>query len=59
LLYPIIQGADDWIKWTLAFAFKCCGEELRQPNERSIACIEIERSASNSEHPTVKTMLAR
>ena len=29
LLYPSIQGADDWIEWTLAFAFNRCGEELR------------------------------
>jgi hypothetical protein len=42
-----------------ALGSKCCGEELRQSNERSIARIEIERSASNSEHPAVKAMLAR
>jgi hypothetical protein len=51
MLYSSIQGVDDWIEWTFAFAYKCCGEELRQSNERSIPCIEIERSASNSEHP--------
>jgi hypothetical protein len=59
MLYPSIQSADDWIEWALALAFNRCGEELRQSNERSIPCIEIERSASNSEHPAVKAMLAR
>lgn len=59
MLYPSIQSADDWIEWTLAFAFECCCEELGQSNERSIAFIEIERSASNSEHQAVKAMLAR
>ncbi len=59
MLYPSIQSAYDWIECTLALAFKCCGEELRQFNERSIACIEIERSASNSEHPAVKATLAQ
>jgi hypothetical protein len=56
VLYPSIQSADDCIEWA---AFKCFGEELRQFSKCSIAYIEIERSASNSEHPAVKAMLAQ
>jgi hypothetical protein len=57
MLDPGIQSADDWIEWALIF--NCSGEELRQSSERGIPCLEIERSASNSEHPAVKAVLPR
>jgi hypothetical protein len=59
MLDPGIQSADDWIEWTLALIFNCCGQELRQSNERSIRYIGIKRTASNPEHPAVKAVLAR
>src|ERR1700733_4228049 len=59
MLDPGIQSADDRIERTCAHAIKPGVEELGQSGERDRTRIEIERSASNSEHPAVKGVLAR
>jgi hypothetical protein len=58
MLYPRIQGVDDWIKRTLGLALNRCCEELKHSNECRIAYSATERAASHPDDAAVEATLA-